>query len=260
MISIKDFENALYSKINYVTGNYLCTREDYDSQLSEIKKNFMFAFEKSKTILELNEPEWINENQRISLLTPKNEVFIKYYKRTNSPLENEFKTKFKQQAFPINLYHWIASDRYNEMMINVKQGYYLDLVKNVLKYIEAENLSEIESFYINLNENTSLNKICNTENSLPNSKYNPLLIVYLFSKKRIIKLVVDDKHLISSKENIIQKDLKKIEIRDDVNIYFHYHGLHQPDKLVIDDYKSAINLRRQLSDLRQRRVNYNKRR
>jgi hypothetical protein len=253
MITIEEVKKSIYNKIKFLSGRDFMMEEDFNLQIADIKRNYIAAFEECKELLGLTDIDCLTDSISNDELMKMNESFKRYYINTNSSLEKKWS---KYEDSPI-VFYYLFSQREKEF----RSGHRViwDLIQNAEKYIKSENLSEIKCYFINFQDNSHriTKRICNTENSLTFSGEFDL-IIYLISDKRIIKLVIDDKKLISSKENIVQKDLKKIEIGSDVCVFFHYHGLHDPDLLVMDDYESAVDLRRKISDLREMKFNNNK--
>jgi hypothetical protein len=153
-----------------------------------------------------------------------------------------------------------------------KFKYYLKIINNAEIYLRSEELSKFRKYFINIFSHDSFHnwRTFDQEKSLkgvepkfyrmtPNddeySHSKIILIIYLISEKRIIKLSLNDEKLITSEEHIIQKDLKKVEINNNREVYFHYHGLHVPDILVMDSYEAAVNLRKEISELRENKFN-----
>jgi len=254
MTTVEEIKKAILKKVIFVTGHDLILKEDFDNQLSDIMKNFITACDETKSILNWTGIDWFKEKShsredRIRI----NETLNKYYKRSNSWVEKWWWQHYRwKEDLPLGLYYLFSISESGQENQIADRGYIWDIIQNAEKYLKSENLSEVIKYYVNITNNPtrSFLKIYNSEKSFSDLK-EFRLIIFLLSNRRIIKLVVDDKQLISSKENIIQKDLKKIEIEQDVNLFFHYHGLHDPDLLVMDDYQSAADLRRKISELRE---------
>jgi len=257
MTTVQEIKKSILKKVIFVTGHDLILKEDFDKQLSEIMENYITACEITKSILNWNGLDWFKERSHGKEERKRiNETLAKYYKRNNSWVEEWWWQEYKwKEDLPLGLYYLFSlSESGNENQI-ADRGYIWDIIQNAEKYLKSENLNDVIQYFINISDKPSRysGRVYNTEKSYRYSK-DFRLIIYLLSERRIIQLVIDDKQLISSKENIIQKDLKKIEIINDVNLYFHYHGWHDPDLLIMDDNKSATDLRRKISELRDLRL------
>jgi hypothetical protein len=251
MASLDEITKAIHNKIKFVSGFDFPFIVNFDLQLTEIRENYLFAFEQLKNDYNLTDieslPKGFYHEKRLELYEP----FMKYYKKTNSWLE-KYWTKENDNEL-IGLY-WRFSTNDLNWGLKMEYGDSWGIMDSAVKCLKLENLSEVTTYEINLWQYSHItsyhDEIKNTKGSLDYKKYFQL-VLYLISNKRIIKLILSPDNLISSVEHIIQKDLKKIEIKNDLNLYFHYHGLHDPDLLVMDSYQEAVDLRRKITDLRE---------
>ena len=81
------------------------------------------------------------------------------------------------------------------------------------------------------------------------------LSIFLITEKRILS-IASGEDFIRFSDYLIQKDIKKVEIVNEhyekqIEILLHYHGFHDPEKIVLDNYPTAVNLRKQISELRE---------
>ena len=88
--------------------------------------------------------------------------------------------------------------------------------------------------------------------------YRNELSIYLISETRIVNLVIANNALKRSTEHNIQKDIKKVEIEDELKVGIHYHGLHNPEYIIVENYDEAVYLRKKLNLLREKNFNYKK--
>jgi hypothetical protein len=79
----------------------------------------------------------------------------------------------------------------------------------------------------------------------------PEIKLFIISEKYLIMLSLDENGLNDRIEHIIQKDIKRLNIRHDSTLEVHFHGHHEPLSIDVDDYKSALQLQRHLTELRQ---------
>ncbi len=76
--------------------------------------------------------------------------------------------------------------------------------------------------------------------------------IFIINTKYIIFLSVGEKGLGNRVQHIISKDIKKIVASEkDLNIYFH--GAHEPWQILVDDYKTAVNAQKLLTELREKK-------
>ena len=106
------------------------------------------------------------------------------------------------------------------------------LLKNAPKYIEAEIISDKDLLYINV-------------------KSEPRANIYIISNKYLMKIALGPNGIIERIEHIIKKDIKRLNITNDSTLEIHFHGHHDPLYIYVDDYKSALQLQRTLTELRQ---------
>lgn len=74
--------------------------------------------------------------------------------------------------------------------------------------------------------------------------------VFMFSKKYFIKLSIGENGIIDRVENIIQRDIKKINIVQNQLLEIYFHGLYDPETIVLDSYGEALQLQREISEHR----------
>lgn len=75
--------------------------------------------------------------------------------------------------------------------------------------------------------------------------------LFIVSSKYFIKLSLGSDGVINRTEHVIQRDINKLNIIDNNKLEIYFHGHFDPEIIVIDDYKSALQLQRQLTELRQ---------
>ncbi|MEI6767147.1 MAG: hypothetical protein WCM76_16070 [Bacteroidota bacterium] len=78
-----------------------------------------------------------------------------------------------------------------------------------------------------------------------------LVKIYIISSKYIVCLTFGKDGLANRTEHIIKRDIKKLELERDLDLYIHYHGLHDPQKIVLENYEEAIDLQRFLTQNRE---------
>lgn len=260
MTTSEEIINKILERIKYVSGDEIILENQFELQLAEIKKNF------TEAIKEIKEAEKHNYILRLLKETATkdqgefieaNKTFSQYYTRTLSSLESRLWLSDKYS--PLNMHFILQEDVIiRDRYINNYRRI-LDCLNNIQIGLLAEDLSKIEYSFVNIKYNGS---ISNSEKSIPSLmenkneygifRYRIQFIIYLISSLRIIKL--EEHHgRISTEEHIIKKDLKKVS-NTGANLYFHYHGLHDPDLLVLDTYEEAVQLRKQVSALRESKL------
>jgi len=240
MITIEEIVARIY-EVTSESFNDFISEDDFNNQISEIRANYMAALEKVKIKYGNKKLEDYNNNKLdISKSREINFIINDTYKRTNSLFENliwDYKS-------PLNFNKLsVFAEEYKE-----KFQVCWEVIHNAERYLNSEISGDINSYYINILDcNHQLFKKNYTNYDLEGI----ILMIYLISTRRIIKLLINKDRLMTSSEHIIQKDFKKVEIYNDVQVCFHYHGLHDPDVLFMDNYESAVSLRKIISELRE---------
>lgn len=257
------FEKSLRS-IQKITHQYLSCKINFNYDLKEeIKVDFFHNYERTNSTIEewalasssyLNICNFCDENR-----FNHRELDIYFINKgfyCDKPLIDRANV-----VFSIDELKSYIREEYNSIK------YFWDYLNKAKFYIQEENLHEIKTCIINISEkrynfsNLEREKL-NSEGALSIPFLSCILgqpisyqfHIFLVSDKRIVQLITDDKKLILSEEHIIQKDIKKIEIENETNVFIHFHGLHDPTLIVMDDYKSAVNFRKEISELREKRI------
>ena len=270
MITLEQLLITLHEKIQFVTGDKFFFEKDFNEGREKIVSNYISAIEEAKKkssnkILQpfLRSMKYYPDAKVWKIdMEEANKIFEQYYIKTDTILEKIMWNEFAPLWFRIfvnNTCTW--EERFKKEYL-----YYITIMEKAEEYIKCEDLSKVTRFYINLivDENPRLDYVTkNSEKSIKGVYYNdydkkfvvcPFFVkIYLLSSNRIVKIIFDDKKLITSEEHIIQKDLKKVEINNDNAICFHYHGLHAADVLVMDNYGDAVKLRTEISKLREQK-------
>lgn len=254
MKTLEEVERVTFDKIKFLSEISFILKKDYDEQLQEIKNHFIDACNESKSIVDWDWIEWFKMSNKPDLEIINNAV-KQYYKRTNSWLENWWWQNYhNKERLPLIFYYVFSLDEWGKEL-KEKHNYLWNISKNLSTALNGENLKEVNSFYVNIADNPDKKpsyyypKYFIDKSSLDKlSEFR--IIIYLFSNKRIIRLNIQHDG-IDSKENIIQRDIKKIEIINNLYVNIHYHGLHDPDLIIMDNYESAIALRTEISKLRE---------
>lgn len=250
MITIENITSELENKIKFVRGLDYPSRLEFESQAKTIMTNYRKAFESSnnssghsgmtyENIEDLG--HWLNSHPTEHRLRRDNEIFKEIYAYTNCWTEKQF----TGGLFPLNLVDLFQFGIESKNLKAFAQS--LGLVTNAARYLGCEEVSEAESYVVNL---TNGKDILHLENIVPSQNYTVTALIYLMFKKRIVRLEISDKGLKSSKEIIIRRDIKKIEIQDDVYMHLYYHGVHESDVLYLESYKATVKLRKRLTSLR----------
>lgn len=247
MATVHEIKKTIQEKIKQSLGVDFILEEDFDRQLSAIKTNLLTAIEEAKKILGDNILEtyyatfsysWGHYTGMAEKGRNINDTVLKFYHRTNSRLENRDWNEgdSRKEFSPLNFYQ---SDKIKSAEKH-EYGNFRELIRFAEKCLKGEDLSETIRYFINITSWESM-------------------IIYLISKNRITKLEIEKRAYgdicCSSNEHIIQKDIKKVEVYNQ-RIYFHYHGLHDPDILIMDNYEAAVNLRKEISELREKRFSF----
>jgi len=155
-----------------------------------------------------------------------------------------------------------------------------DILLNAPQFISAESISEDDFVFVNVgyrdwiweNKGGYSEKINNTFTVINNNQRSLYIKkadckksretytdIYIISRKYFIKLSLGSKGVIDRTEHIIQRDIKKINIAENIMLEVFFHGHFDPETIILDDYKTALNLQRHLTELRQVRTDsYNK--
>lgn len=75
--------------------------------------------------------------------------------------------------------------------------------------------------------------------------------LFILTNKYFVKLSLGSKGVIDRTEHIIQRDVKKLSIVENNKLEVYFHGHFDPETIVLDDYKSALQAQRHLTELRQ---------
>lgn len=80
--------------------------------------------------------------------------------------------------------------------------------------------------------------------------------IFIVNSKYFIKLSLGEKGMIDRTENIISRDIKKLNIAQGNLLEIYFHGHYDPETIVLDDYSEALNLQRHITELREKRTVY----
>lgn len=258
MATVDEIRKTIHEKIKQAWEQDFILEEDFDRQLSAIKTNLLIAIEEAKKSLGDNILETYREmaEKRRNI----NDTVLKFYDRTNSWVENRYWNEvdwnressrlnsygigsglplglglpaWKRESSPLNFYE---TDKIKsaEKRENAK---FWELIRFAQKCLKGEDLSKTIRYFVNITGWTSM-------------------VIYLISKNRIVRLEIKDNSC-NSNEHIIQKDIKKVEVYNEY-VHFHYHGLHDAETLVMDNYEAAVNLRKEISELRESKFTFGK--
>jgi hypothetical protein len=154
----------------------------------------------------------------------------------------------------------------------------VSILSNASQYISAESFSEKDLVFVNVGyrdwawENKSYynEKILNNYTVLNNGKKSTFVKkadckkivetyvdIFIITDKYFIKLSLGPSGVIDRTEHIIQRDVKKVNIAENIMLEVYFHGHFDPETIVLDDYKSALQLQRHLTELRQVRPSNN---
>jgi hypothetical protein len=75
--------------------------------------------------------------------------------------------------------------------------------------------------------------------------------IFIISARYFIKLTLGENGIIDRTQHILARDIKKTNIVDNNKLEIYFHGLYDPETIIMDDYKSALDLQKHLTDLRQ---------
>ncbi|MBT7994936.1 MAG: hypothetical protein HN691_08685 [Bacteroidetes bacterium] len=261
MINVEQITDLFVSKLEHIRDYKFILEKEFDEQLPLLKERINSSLTKLQSELNIEDLEkFFSEMRRNKFENEKevNNVFFKYFVNNKSTIEEYF--GISESA--MELYNFsIEPDNNLKDMVRRKLDIYWDILEKSKHYLILEELDKVNSCYINFlgykySAFSPEYKYFNTKGSLsfyPKEDSGFRMSIYLISESRIVNIILNNKKLISSNEHIIQRDLKKVEVFNDNQIYFHYHGLHKPDVLHMDDYESAIKLRKQISKFREKR-------
>lgn len=264
MITTDGIIKSVIDKIKFVSGDNIILETDFKEQYALLKNNFIDFVETIKAnkdnISEQNFEDLTNPSSyRFSDESRK--IFNQYFQPTNSFLEKEILNYSYYNLFE----YFINNDsRLKQKYVDSYKDVLLGL-DNIKKALISEGLENIKFFYINICDRDDISVlndgIKNSQNSLRtlrdnrNNRFNNYaFIVYLLSSKRVLKLEVNHSR-IYTEEHIIQKDIKKVTNSNTI-VEFHYHGLHNPDKLYTDTFEEAVKLRKFVTEMRDYSPNF----
>ncbi len=109
------------------------------------------------------------------------------------------------------------------------------MLEKVKNYLDAETITDKDLIFTNVG----------------GTREKQIYIdVFIITQKYFIRLFINTDNAFDRTEHIIQRDIKKISISD-TEVDVHFHGLHDPLRIIVDDYKVALDLQRHLTSLRE---------
>jgi hypothetical protein len=216
-----------------------------------------------------------NSNKKSKQLNP---VIINFFEKSDYQLIHNHQFNWPEYGTDnFNIEKFTESFKFDLLEIiikNLKSRLNSDLGllhKNLLRYLNSDVLSEtsisiinfgikstkdqsgskysynyFDHYLINLNfqEFTYTKKV---ESFAQESK---VASVFIINEKHIKHLLISPEKLIERSEYIIKKDVKKLNIANDSILEIHYHGHFSPDSIVFENYESAMELLKFISDSR----------
>ncbi len=117
----------------------------------------------------------------------------------------------------------------------------LNQFKTALSY---EDISPQDRIILNIMGITIPHVICSEKAVAVN--------LFRITSNLFIKLTISENMITERLEHIIVKDIKRLEVIDN-ELNVHFHGLHYPESIKLDDYSSALKLQNHLTMLRNKR-------
>ena len=148
---------------------------------------------------------------------------------------------------------------------------YADILSNSIKYLKAENIDLRDKIFVNVGNrdffyagsgsyHPKLVDRFNVINNKIQYKYcksadckgieTKYVDVFIISNKYFVKLSINNKGIIDRVEHIIKRDVKKLNIVGDNMLEIYFHGLFDPEVIVLDSYDEALKLQRHITQLR----------
>lgn len=252
-MEIENVKKETHQKLQIISGEEFPLEKEFDEQILEIRKHFLVAIEGELRPDYDRVDEYTSWGISQEYIREKVQTkFYETYTKTNSWLEKLFLGENRPALFAcFGMPEWKEQimKRISTRYINLK--YQWQLIENVGKYLKSEDITKVKKNYINILD--KYNQILTGKKRLDNSEFT--VLIYLITPDRIIPMYINNEKIISSTERIIKKDLKKVELVNETYIQFHYHGLHKPDVLHLDSYEIAIDLRKEITKLRENNFN-----
>jgi hypothetical protein len=251
-MELENIIKNIHQKIQNQTKEYFPLERDFDEQMGEIREHYLTALEthiKAKngtSQLDMNPGSSFGIGSEKLRKIVRNK-FNQTFKKTDGWLYTNLNDKNHLY------YHLISTDWKNELVRNdpfyclKKQWATID---KAIKYLKSEELNKVRKCFVNL---VDINSYSNSYSLSHSHSFNSnfTLLIYLITSERIITTLLNKDKVILSTEHIIKKDLKKVEIKNETKVEFHYHGLHDPDILHLDSYELAIEVRKEVTELRE---------
>ena len=254
-MELENIIKTIHQKIQNQTKENFPLERDFDELMAEIREHYLTALEthiqskNGKRQLDMNPGSSFGIGSEKLRETVRNK-FNQTLKKTDFWLHNNLDDKSHLY------YHLLSPDWKNELVRN-EPFYCLKkhwaTIEKAIKYLKSEELNKVRKCFVNI---VDINSYSNSY-SLSQShsfNYNYTLLIYLITSERIITTLLDKEKVILSTEHIIKKDLKKVEIKNETKVEFHYHGLHDPDILHLDSYELAIEVRKEVTELRENKI------
>ncbi len=244
----------------------LLLREDFNNfELTESDKNYYRRnFHSSTTSIYHNErddiiiPDKKNPRTYLTAILLKtkqkrkkddNSWYSDYYQPFDKDFEHHFHSYWQEKLFVLK-----------------------DILNNAPEFVNAETISDKDLAFINvgyrwtyyegagsyhpklqnafqiINENISFKYYKKADCKDINATFAD---IFIFTTKYFIKLSLGANGVLDRTEHIIQRDIKKLNIVDNNKLEIYFHGHFDPEIIVLDNYKSALQIQRHLTELRQ---------
>jgi len=254
-MELENIRKTIHQKIQNLTGEAFPLENDFDEQILEIREHYLAALDSQfhpKDVKSLR--KYLNERSNFGIESEKlresvrnkfNQTFI----RTDSWVHKNIDDNWTSE------YYYLVSPDWKKEITDGYPFYPLNdqwaIIEKTIKYLKSEELNKVRKCFVNI---VDRNYYPVPEKAMGfYSDY--ILLIYLITSERIITTYINKEKVILSTEHIIKKDLKKVEIADETKVQFHYHGLHQPDVLLLDSYELAIEVRKEITELRENKFN-----
>lgn len=252
-MELENITKIIHQKIQNQTREYFPLESDFDEQMVEFREHYLTALESyiqaknGKSQLDMNPNSSFGIGSEKLRETVRNK-FNQTFKKTDSWLHNNLDDKTHLY------YHLLSPDWKKELVRNnpfyCLKKYHWATIEKANKYLKSEELNKVRKCFVNIVDiNSSSNSYSLSQSHSFDSDFT--LLIYLITSERIITTRLNKEKVILSTEHIIKKDLKKVEIKNETKVEFHYHGLHDPDILHLDSYELAIEVRKEVTELRE---------
>jgi hypothetical protein len=121
-----------------------------------------------------------------------------------------------------------------DAVISILKQKYLNaaVFESVRKYYAPENVNQNDLVYVNVHDNRQV------------------ALIFIFTPKYYIKLTIGQFNAVRIQQ-IIQRDIKKVTAASSF-VSLHFHGLHDPHRIEVDNYESAVKLQQHITGLREK--------